>query len=62
MSICDSCAYCAYDDEYEEYYCTADMDEDDIYRAGLCAAPYSRNNGCRFYRPGDEYAVVRKQN
>lgn len=61
-TACESCAYCAYDEEYEEYCCTADMDEDDIYRTGYRASPYHRSEGCRFYRSGDEYAVVRKQN
>ncbi len=62
MAQCDDCAYYAYDEEYEEYYCTADMDEDDVYEMELRGS-YSKSSGsCRFYRNGDEYAVVRKQN
>ncbi len=62
MAQCDDCAYYAYDEEYEEYYCTADMDEDDVYEMELRGS-FSRSSGsCRFYRSGDEYAVVRKQN
>ena len=33
MAQCDDCAYYAYDEEYDEYYCTADMDEDDVYES-----------------------------
>ncbi|MGN0633158.1 MAG: DUF6472 family protein [Oscillospiraceae bacterium] len=57
MNCCDSCAYYTYDEEYEEYYCSADVDEDDFYRL-----TNDRKSGCPFYRNGDEYAVVRKQN
>ena len=29
---CDDCAYNEYDEEYEEYFCSVDMDEDDMVR------------------------------
>lgn len=45
-----------YDEEYEEYCCTADLDEDELYRL------MNGGRGCPYYRDGDEYAVVRKQN
>ena len=54
MNTCDTCAYFIYDDEYEEYICDVNMDEDD-YRRML----YEKT--CPFYRNGDEYAVVRHQ-
>lgn len=57
MNCCDDCAYYTFDEEFEEYFCTADMDEDEIYRLSQ-----NYNNGCPRYRCGDEYAVVRKQN
>lgn len=53
---CDTCAYYAYDEEYEEYFCENDMDEDDyshLLTSGFRSCPY--------YRNGDEYAVVRHQ-
>jgi hypothetical protein len=50
------CAYYTYDEEYEGYYCEADMDEDDMVR--LMEGHYK---SCPFYRNGDEYAVVRHQ-
>ena len=46
----------AYDEDYEEYLCAADMDEDDYAR--LMNNPRST---CPFYQNGDEYRVVRKQ-
>ena len=56
MMPCDTCAYYVYDDEYEEYVCDMDMDEDDYARFIS-----SGRNQCPFYRNGDEYAVVRHQ-
>ena len=53
---CDDCAYLAYDEDDEAYYCSVDMDEDDYGR--LIA---SKRETCPFYRNGDEYAVVRHQ-
>lgn len=53
---CDSCAYLLYDEEYEEYVCDVNMDEDDMSRL-LSDSHY----GCPFYKYGDEYSVVRKQ-
>lgn len=53
---CESCAYYAYDEEYEYYVCEANLDEDEM-SAFLRGAEFS----CPYYRYGDEYAVVRKQ-
>lgn len=53
---CDTCAYFAYDEEYEEYYCTVNMDEDDVYRLQM-----NHYKKCPFYKNGDEYKVVRHQ-
>jgi len=53
---CLSCAYYTYDEEYEEYICDADMDEDDYYHL-----LQQNRKSCPYYRNGDEYAVVRKQ-
>ncbi len=54
---CDSCAYYAYDEEFEEYCCTVDLDEDEYMRL-----TYDPKSSCPYYRNGDEYGVVRKQN
>ena len=54
---CESCAYYNYDEEYEEYFCACDMDQDDYYRISQ-----GSSKSCPYYRNGDEYAMVRKQN
>lgn len=56
MNQCDQCVYFVYDDDYEEYLCEADMDEDDYARI----VSESRTS-CPFFRDGDEYKVVRHQ-
>ena len=53
---CESCVYNAYDEEYEDNYCSADMDEDDYARL-----MQGDQRKCPFWRNGDEYAVVRHQ-
>ena len=55
-NLCAACAYYIYDEEYEEYYCDIDMDEDKYMR--LIS---DRHYRCPYYRNGDEYRVVRKQ-
>ena len=54
--MCETCVYYQYDDEDEEWYCVADMDEDDYAR--FLASPKA---SCPLYRLNDEYAVVRHQ-
>lgn len=54
---CESCAYFEYDEEYDEYCCSVDIDEDELYRISQ-----DTRSACPYYRDGDEYAVVRKQN
>lgn len=53
---CETCTYFSYDEEYEEYLCDIDMDEDDYYRLISDSSFH-----CPYYRNGDEYAVVRHQ-
>ncbi len=55
-AVCDYCAYNEYDDEDEEYYCSVNMDEDDMVR--FVTSGYKQ---CPFFKNGDEYLVVRKQ-
>ena len=55
-NACATCLYYVYDDEYEEYLCDMDMDEDEYVR--LISDSHYR---CPYYRNGDEYKVVRKQ-
>lgn len=57
QTSCDMCAFFIYDEEYECYVCDISMDEDEYMRF-MSDSHYS----CPYYRNGDEYAVVRKQN
>lgn len=57
MTLCDMCANYCYDDEYEEYYCDINLDEDEYLRF-LSAS----SDNCPYYKNGDEYEVVRHQN
>lgn len=52
MASCDFCAYNEYDEEDEAYYCSVNMDEDDMARF-----VQSNYKECPFYRSGDEYKV-----
>ncbi|MBQ7636279.1 MAG: hypothetical protein IJS80_03125 [Lachnospiraceae bacterium] len=53
---CDMCANYAYDEEYDEYYCAIDLDEDEYYRYIS-----DRSAVCPYFKNGDEYAVVKHQ-
>ena len=53
---CDTCAFYVYDEDYEEYLCDIDMDEDEYARF-----LQDRHQHFPYYRNGDEYAVVRHQ-
>ncbi|MBQ7573956.1 MAG: hypothetical protein IJT23_06820 [Clostridia bacterium] len=55
-SNCDFCMNYEYDDEYECYTCIMDLDEDEmeLFITG-------RFKECPYYRPGNEYTIVRKQ-
>ena len=51
-SKCEDCLYYEYDDEYGFY--VLDEDEPAQFIGG-------RFQNCPYYRPGDEYTIVRKQ-
>ena len=53
---CDTCWYFDYDEEFDEYFCKMDLDEDEDYR--IFSAPQNR---CPFYRQGDDYTLARRQ-
>mgnify|MGYP007089117483 CR=1 FL=1 len=53
---CENCVYYSYDEEYDDYICEMDLDEDEMAR--FLADEY---RDCPYYVPGDEYLVVRKQ-
>ena len=56
-TCCEECAYFAYDEEYESYFCEINLDEDEMLRFMEGAF-----DNCPYYRSGDEYEIVRKQN
>lgn len=56
MNECETCWYYDYDEEYDEYYCMQDLDEDEYYRIMS-----SQSQHCPYYRQGDDYYLARKQ-
>jgi len=56
-SNCEMCRNYEYDEEYDSYMCSVDLDMDE--------AEHFMNysfRACPYYTPGDEYTIVRKQN
>ena len=53
---CETCWYYDYDEEYDEYYCMQELDEDEVYRIIT-----SHNPHCPYYRQGDDYTLARRQ-
>lgn len=56
MNECEFCWHYDYDEEYDEYYCTMDLDEDEV-----CRILTSKSQHCPYYRQGDEYYLARRQ-
>ncbi len=57
VTNCEYCMNYAYDDEYECYLCSIDMDEDEVMNLYT-----NKRKGCPYFRMGDDYTIVRKQN
>ncbi len=57
MTNCEDCSYYMYDDYYECYVCSVNLDEDEMmhFLSG-------KSFNCPYYKNGDEYLIVRKQN
>ncbi len=55
--ICESCMYYTYDDDYDCGVCGLNFDEDEMQR--LIGSNYKT---CKYFRLGDDYTIVRKQN
>ncbi|MCR5791308.1 MAG: DUF6472 family protein [Lachnospiraceae bacterium] len=53
---CEQCDNYIYDEEYEEYYCQINLDEDEYGRM-----TQDTGYSCPYFRFYDEYRVVRKQ-
>ena len=56
-SNCELCMNYYYDEEYECMCCAVDLDEDEMY--GFLSG---NNADCHYFRQGDDYTIVRKQN
>ncbi len=57
MSICDCCVFYTYDDELDYYYCSVNLDEDEMY-----SFIKGTTKSCPYFRDNDDYKIVRKQN
>ena len=57
QSSCDTCEFYDWDEEYDCYLCTQNLDEDDRQRYLV-----GQTSSCPFYRFHDEYKTVQKQN
>ena len=53
---CESCVHYDYDEEQDVYYCTMDLDQDEMGRFLR-----GTNQGCPYYRWGDDYETARHQ-
>ena len=50
---CDTCRYNAYDEGADEYYCSLELDEDE-----LVSFYEQRTTVCRFYRPANAHTWI----
>ncbi|MGI5960063.1 MAG: DUF6472 family protein [Massiliimalia sp.] len=57
QTSCESCQNFVYDEEYGEYLCAVDMDEDEWVRFIS-----DKHSQCPYYQNGDDYRIVRRQN
>ncbi len=56
VTSCESCLNYEYDEEFDEYSCIMDLDEDDM--VGFLTG---HTQSCPFYQYNDEYIIVHKQ-
>ena len=53
MNKCETCVFYLYDEDYDDYVCDMDLDEDEMSRF------LSSDTGdCPFWRPGDDYLTA----
>lgn len=57
MAICDHCQYNVCDEESGEFFCTMDLDEDELARF-----MQGSESECGYFKAYDEYKLVEKQN
>ena len=56
-SRCEDCEFYDYDEYYDEMYCKADLDEDEMERFLTQSV-----KSCHYFQLYDEYKIVQKQN
>lgn len=56
-SNCDICMNYEYDEEYDCYRCSVDLDMDEAEKFMTFSF-----RSCPYFRAGDEYTIVKKQN
>lgn len=54
---CEDCIYYTYDEDFDCYTCMTELDEDEMLH--FIGGTFS---SCPYYRGGDDYTIVRKQN
>lgn len=57
MTNCEECMYYYYDEDYDCNSCLMNLDEDEMFM--FLQGSFDK---CPYYRGGDEYTIVRKQN
>ena len=57
QSRCEDCVFYDYDEDWDSYVCTVNLDEDEMVRFLS-----GRTASCPYYRYYDEYKSVQKQN
>ena len=53
---CLECVYYDYDEEADVYFCSMELDEDEMERFLR-----GNNSACPYYRRGDDYTTARRQ-
>ncbi len=53
---CETCEFYDYDEDYEEYVCSVNLDQDDVANYRI-----HKTSACPYYRFYDEYKSVHKQ-
>lgn len=54
-TLCETCRRYDYDEEFDEFYCRMELDEDEFQR--FFADPRGR---CPYYQKGDDYRLPRQ--
>ena len=57
LTNCETCSHYVYDEDYDQYTCEIDLDEDEMEQF-----LWGTLDNCPYYQPYDEYKIVQKQN